>query len=185
MSFRLFAAGIGEASITATHTSFAAERAPARLPAAALLQMPWTLLFTLAASAGSRATINLQIATYCFTTAASAGLTGSACMAVVAVVAGLPGAAVEVVAGVPVAGAVAVVPGLAAATVAVVAGALVAVEPLVVELPLPPQAASSAAHSTATTGSDGRLPIIDFPLVCENTRPSLVEPMGKHARHED
>src|ERR1700733_6617620 len=63
MSFAFCAAGSGEALITSTHTSFAAARAPARLPAAALLQIPSTLLLVLAASVGSRAMISLQIAT--------------------------------------------------------------------------------------------------------------------------
>ena len=63
MSFVFCAVGIGEALITSTHTSLAAVRAPARLPAAALLQIPSTLLLVLAASVGSRAMISLQTAT--------------------------------------------------------------------------------------------------------------------------
>jgi hypothetical protein len=145
MSFAFCAAGIGEAVITCTHTSFAAAFAPARLPASALLQIPSTLLFTLAASAGSRVMINLQIDAYSFTAAASSGLNDSAG---VAVVAGLLGAAVEVLAG---------------TTVAVVAGVLVTFEVLV-EPPPPPQAASSPEHKSATTSGAAGLPVICFPL---------------------
>ncbi|MGD1055822.1 MAG: hypothetical protein ABR992_00255 [Solirubrobacteraceae bacterium] len=94
--------------------------------------------------------INLQTATYSFTPEASAGLIGIAGVVAVVVV-GLLGAAVDVVAGL-------------AAVVAVVAGSVVALELLVVELPLLPQAARSAEHKSATTSSAVRLPIIDFPL---------------------
>jgi hypothetical protein len=151
MSFAFCADGIGEALITSTHTSFAAARAPARLPAAALLQIPSTLLLVLAGSVGSRAMISLQIAVYSFTPDASVGLIGTAGVVAAVVVAGLLGAAVGVVVGV-------------LAAVEVVAGVLVAVELLVVELPLLPQAARNAEHNSATTSSAVRLPIIDFPL---------------------
>jgi hypothetical protein len=154
MSFAFCAAGIGEALITSTHTSFAAARAPARLPAAALLQIPSTLLLVLAGSVGSRAMINLQIAVYSFTPEASVGVSGV--VGVVAVVVDVLVAVVVVV------GVLAVVAGVLAA-VELVAGVLVAVEPLVVELPLLPQAARSAEHNNATTGSAVRLPIIDPP----------------------
>jgi hypothetical protein len=150
MSFAFCAAGIGEALMTSTQTSFEAARAPARLPAAALLQIPSTLLLVLAESVGSRSMISLQIATYSFTPEASVGVRGTAGVVAVVVVAGLLGAAVEVVAGV-------------LAAVELVAGVLVAVEPPVVELPLLPQAARSAAHNNATTSSAVRLPIIDPP----------------------
>jgi hypothetical protein len=78
-----------------------------------------------------------------------------AAVEVVVVVVGVL-AAVVVVAGVVVA--VEVV-----AAGAVVEGVVVAVEPLVVELPLLPQAATSAEHNSARTSSAGRLPIIDSP----------------------
>lgn len=66
-------------------------------------------------------------------------------------VAGLAAALVEVVADV------------LAAAVEVVAGALVAVEPLVVELPLLPQAAMSTMQSSPATNSEDRLAIIPPP----------------------
>jgi hypothetical protein len=162
MSFAFRAAGSGEALMTSTHTSFEAARAAARLPAAALLQIPSTLLLVLAGSVGSRAMINLQSCAYSFTPEASAGVSGPAGVVAVVVGAGLLGAAVAVVAGV-----LAVVAGVLAAA-AVVAGVLVAVELLVAEPPpLLPQAARSAEHSSATTSGAVRLSIIDSPLVCE------------------
>ena len=157
MSFAFRAAGSGEALITSTHTSLAAARAPARLPAAALLQIPSTLLLVLAASVGSCAMSNLQIATYSFTPEASVGLIGNAGVVEV-VAAGLLGGVVGVAAGVV----VAVVAGVLAA-VEVLAGAVVAVEPPIVELPLLPQAARNAEHNSATASSAIRLPIIDSP----------------------
>lgn len=166
MSFAFCAAGIGEALITSTHTSFEAARAPARLPAAALLQIPSTLLLVLAGSVGSRAMINLQIAVYSFTPEASVGVSGAAGVLAVVVVVGLLGAAGGGVAGVlaVVAGALDVV-AVVLAAVEVVAGALVAVEPLVVELPLLPHAARSAEHNNARTSGAVRLPVIDPPWV--------------------
>ncbi len=178
MSFAFCAAGSGEAVITSTHTSFEAARAAARLPAAALLQIPSTFLLVLDGSVGSRAMINLQIAVYSFTPEASVGLIGAAGVVAVVVV-GLLGAAVGVVVGVlaVVAGVLDVVAGVLAA-VAVVAGVLVAVELLVVELPLLPQAASSAEHSNAATSGAVRLPIIDPPWFEEHS-PMAVQPVGK------
>jgi hypothetical protein len=139
--------------MTCTHTSLAAARAPATSPEAALSQIPSTLLFTFAASDGSRWTISLQIATYCLM--AVAAVIGSLIPGVAVLeVAGLLGAAVEVVAG------------LLAAAVEAVAGALVAVEPLVVELLLLPQAAmSTAQQSNPATNSEDRLAIIPPPSV--------------------
>jgi hypothetical protein len=152
MSFCFCAAGIGEALTTCAHTSLAAARAPAMSPAAALLQIPSTLLLTLAASVGSRSMISLQIATYSFTAAAPVGPTAFAGVAAFEVLAGLLGGAVavEVVAGLL--GAVAAAAGLLGGAVEVVAGARVVVEPLV-ELPLLPQATSSAEHNSAARSS--------------------------------
>jgi hypothetical protein len=153
MSFCLATAGMGEALMTSTHTSLAAARAPAMSPAAALLQIPSTLLLTLAASDGSRSIIDLQISMYCLMAAALTTLAGPAVAVVggVVEVAGLLAALVEVVAGV------------LAAAVEVVAGALVAVEPLVVELPLLPQAAMSTMQSNPAANSEDRLAIIPPP----------------------
>jgi hypothetical protein len=155
MSFAFCTAGSGEALSTSTHTSFAAARAAARLPAAALLQIPSTLRLVLAASVGSRAMINLQICEYSFTPEASTGLSAWADEVLV----GLLVAVVDVV----LAGVLAAVVVLAA--VAVLASVLVAVEPLVVELPLLPHAAMSTEHSSATASSAVRLPIIDPPWI--------------------
>ncbi len=60
--------------MTSTHTSLAAARAPARLPLAALLQMPSTLAFKLAESVGSRWITDLHTATAC---AKPTGLVGT------------------------------------------------------------------------------------------------------------
>ncbi|HEY4809489.1 MAG TPA: hypothetical protein VIH71_00395 [Solirubrobacteraceae bacterium] len=73
--------------------------------------------------------------------------------------------AVEVVVGLL--AAAVVVAGVLAA-VEVVAVVVVAVEPLVEELPLLPQAAMSAEHTSARTSTAGRLPIIDSPFVGES-----------------
>ena len=81
-------------------------------------------------------------------------------------------AAVEVVVAVVVA--VEVVAGGVVVAVDVVAGVVVAVEPLVEELPLLPQAAMSAEHTSARTSTAGRLPIIDSPLVGESGGPWLL-----------
>jgi hypothetical protein len=131
--------------MTSTHTSLEAARAPARLPWAALLQMPSTLAFTVAESVGSFSTTALQIATYSATPALAAA----------------PVAALGVVAGdVDV---VAVVAGLRAADVEVVAGVLAAVELLVVELTLLPHPAASAPQSSTARNTGDRLPIIGAP----------------------
>jgi len=141
--------------MTSTHTSFEAARAAARLPAAALLQIPSTLLLVLAGSVGSRAMISLQIAAYSFTPEASVALRGAA---------GVVVADLLVLAVVVLAGLLAVVAGVLAA-VELVAGVLAAVEPPVVELPLLPQAARSAVHDNATTSSAIRLATIDPPWI--------------------
>jgi hypothetical protein len=140
----LSAAGIGEALITSTHTSFAAARAPERLPLAALLQIPSALLFTLEDSVGACSTTDLHSATAAASVAALTGLPG--------VVLGVDVDGVELVA--------------AAAGVLDVVD-VVAVEPLVVELPLLPQPAMSAPQSNAPTSSGDRFPNICFPLVFE------------------
>lgn len=162
MSFAFCAAGIGEALITSTHTSFEAARAAARLPAAALLQIPSTLLLVLAGSVGSRSIISLQIATYSFTPEASVALRGAAGAVVVDLLVVAVGVLAGVLAGV--AGVLAAVE-LVAGVLAVVAGVLAAVELSVVELPLLPQAARSAVHDNATTSSAIRLPTIDPPWI--------------------
>ncbi len=133
------AEGIGDALTTSVHTSLAAVRAPARSPAAAFAQIPSTLLLTLAESVGSRAMIDLQIATYCATPAALGAL--EAVLDVVVVVAGavVLGAGVEVTTG-------------------------VLVDPLVLELLLPHPVAS-APQSNAATSSGDRLAIIGLPWV--------------------
>jgi hypothetical protein len=59
--------------MTSAHTSLPAARAPARLPLAALLQMPSTLAFKLAESVGSLWIIDLHTATACATPAAVVG----------------------------------------------------------------------------------------------------------------
>lgn len=55
--------------MTSTHTSFAAWRAPARLPSAALLQIPSTFAFALAASVGAALITDLHSATAAATAA--------------------------------------------------------------------------------------------------------------------
>ncbi len=59
--------------MTSAHTSLPAARAPARLPLAALLQIPSTLAFKLAESVGSLWIIDLHTATACATPAAVVG----------------------------------------------------------------------------------------------------------------
>ncbi len=126
--------------MTSTHTSFAAARAPARLPLAALLQIPSTLLLTLAESVVALWTTALHSATAAARSAALTGLLGAVL--------------VEDVEGVDV--------------VAAAAGLLeveVAVEPLVVELLLLPQPATSAPQSSALASSEDRLAIIGPPCI--------------------
>lgn len=127
--------------MTSAHTSLAAARAPARSPEAALLQIPSTLAFTLAESVGAPAMIDLQIAAYCATPAAVAGLLGLVVGDVELVTVG---------------------DGLLGALVTGVLAAVAAVEVVVVELLLP-HPATSAAHSRAATASVGRVRIIDPP----------------------
>ncbi len=128
--------------MTSTHTSLAAACAPARLPLAALLQIPSTLLFTLAESVGSRWTIDLHIATASATPAALA----APLEVVVGDVGAVLGAAVEVF---------------------TLAGVLVAAfELLVVELLLPHPATSTPQRSTATSQAD-RVRIIGPPRLRE------------------
>jgi hypothetical protein len=153
--------------MTSTHTSFAAARAPATSPEAALRQIPSTLLFTFAASDGSRWISSLQIATYCLT--AVSGLIASLIPGVADFEVAVLDVAVVGVAVLDVAGVLAVVvevlAGVLAAAVEVVAGALVAVEPPVVELLLLPQAVISTAQSNPATNSEDRLAIIPPPSV--------------------
>jgi hypothetical protein len=130
--------------MTSTHTSLAAARAPATLPLAALLQIPSTLLFKLAESVVALWATALHAATAC---AKSAALTPLGTVLgvevdevdVVEATAGALGADVELTTGV------------------------VAVEPLVVELLLLPQPATSAAQSSATASGKDRLAIIGPP----------------------
>lgn len=68
------AAGIGEALMTAAHTSLPAARAPATSPLAALLQIPSTFAFKLAESVGSLSMTDLHTATACATPAAVVGM---------------------------------------------------------------------------------------------------------------
>ena len=128
--------------MTSTHTSFAAARAPARLPLAALLQIPSTLLFRLAESVGDLWTTALHSATAAARSAALTGLLGAVL--------------VEDVEGVDVVDAAA---GLLEVVV------VVAVEPLVVELLLLPQPATSAPQSSALASSEDRLAIIGPPCI--------------------
>lgn len=60
--------------MTSTHTSLAALRAPSRSPLAALLQIPSTLLLTLAESVGAAWIEALQAVTACCTAALLAPL---------------------------------------------------------------------------------------------------------------
>lgn len=133
------AAGTGEALMTSTHTSFAAARAPARLPLAALLQMPSTLLLRLAESVVAFWAMALHSATAAATSAELMGLAG------VVLAVDVEGA--DVVAAV------------------VVAPDAVDVEPLVVELLLLPQPATSTPQSSALASSEDRLPIIGPPCI--------------------
>ena len=68
-------AGIGEALMTSSHTSFAAARAPARSPSAALLQIASTFAFVLAPSVGASLITDLHSAT-ASATAAELGAPG-------------------------------------------------------------------------------------------------------------
>jgi hypothetical protein len=133
--------------MTSTQTSFAAVRAPARSPWAALLQIPSTFAFTLAESVGSLSMIDLQIATYWATPAMLAGPLA----ALLGVVAG----DVDVFA---------VVTVVLGAGVEVAAGVLAAVELLVVELLLPHPEMSAPQSSPARSSGD-RVPIIWSPLI--------------------
>jgi hypothetical protein len=72
-AWALAAAGIGEALMTAAHTSLPAARAPATSPLAALLQIPSTFAFKLAESVGSLWMTDLHTATACATPAAVVG----------------------------------------------------------------------------------------------------------------
>lgn len=147
------AAGIGARLMTSTQTSFAAVRAPATSPWAALLQIPSTLAFTLAESVGSLSMIDLQIATYWATPAMLAGLLAALLGVVVGdgvVVGGVEGFAVVTV--------------MLCAGVEVAAGVLAAVELLVVELLLP-HPEMSAPPSSAARSSGDRVPIIWSPLI--------------------
>jgi hypothetical protein len=134
--------------MTSTHTSFAAARAPARLPSAALLQIPSTLPFRLADSVGALLTTALHSAT---AAASSAALTGPLGTVLALGVAGVDDDD-DVAAGV------------LDVVLAAAAGA-VAVEPLVVELLLLPQPEISAAQSSAPANSGDRLAIIGPPCI--------------------
>ena len=67
-------AGIGEELMTSSHTSFAAARAPARSPSAALLQIASTFAFVLAPSVGASLITDLHSATASARPAELAGL---------------------------------------------------------------------------------------------------------------
>ena len=126
--------------ITSSHTSFAAARAAATLPLAALLQIASTLLLASELSVGARLITDLHSVT---AAASWAALMGPLGMTLVG------GAAEEVV----------------AAAVLVVAAGVLAVEPLVVELPPLPQPQISAEHSTTPASSWDRLATIESPRV--------------------
>jgi hypothetical protein len=126
--------------MTSTQTCLAAARAPARLPLAALAQIPSSLPFRFPGSVGSRWMIDLQTAAYsaapAVPTAAAVGRLG-----------------VEVVLAVEVDdfGVVVGVVGVVAAAVEVFAAAGAAVELVVLELLLPHPATSAPQSSTATS----------------------------------
>ena len=157
-AFSLSAAGIGVDLMTSTHTCFAAARAPARSPSAALLQMPSSLLFRLASRVGSCVMIDLQASSY--SAAVAPGTVPAAgCVGVV-----LAGEVDDF-------GAVA---GVVAAALEVFAGVVVVVELVVLELLLP-HPAISAPQSSVTASFENRPAVTFSPFDLLSAQSSLLD----------
>jgi hypothetical protein len=139
--------------MTSTQTCLAAARAPARLPLAALAQIPSSLLFRFPGSVGSRWMIDLQMSAY---SAAPAPPTAAAV--------GRLGVEVLLAVEVDDFGAVVGVVGVVAAAVEVFAGVVVAVELVVPELLLLPHPAMNAPQSSTATSDENRPTDIASPL---------------------
>ena len=169
--------------MTSTHTSFAAARAPARSPLAALLQIPSTFAFTLAESVGARWITLWHWATICCTARPLA----PPAEVVLAGVDAVP------VAAEPVDGVLAVLAGVTGVLAAGVE--LVWLEDVV--LLLLPQPASNAAPATATASHVDSFQFISHPnrrknasqiaagavgAICSSTLQARSDRGGPHSR---